>query len=161
LDSTSEELLAKGVIRTVPLHLLETYAPRYLEALAAAPLGVMEGRWFATDQFMHLAVLEFENGEARLTPWQLVFSRLVSNEKLIRILIMLEDMAFDHETYTTVQYGFNRLDYTWAGEPYRSELRLLRTPPQQVERGMVFHPLVRGGIAGMNYTVLPFETEER
>jgi hypothetical protein len=46
--------------------------------------------------------------------------RDVSDEKLARILMILDALSFDPEVYVTTVYGLEGKDYTWDGEPYAS-----------------------------------------
>lgn len=59
-----------------------------------------------------------------------IISKNVSDEKLIRILQWFEYMYFDLEASVYTRFGQEGVNFTWSGEPYRSEVRFIENSPK-------------------------------
>jgi hypothetical protein len=79
----------------------------------------------ATDD-VHMLDVERQKTSGPFEPSQSwVINRDVSDEKLIKILQMLNAMSFDLETFTVVNYGGEGdalYKFIWTGEPYDSQV---------------------------------------
>ncbi|MBO9605533.1 MAG: ABC transporter substrate-binding protein [Paenibacillaceae bacterium] len=66
----------------------------------------------------------------------------VSDEKLIRILQMLDYISFDKDAYIFTNFGEEGVDFTWEGEPNKSAVLPKWSEPERDQRGIGYYNFV-------------------
>ncbi|MCL2707541.1 MAG: hypothetical protein FWF03_00340 [Defluviitaleaceae bacterium] len=76
----------------------------------------------------------------------------LTDEKLIRILQIFDEISFDPELYVTVNHGFEGADFEWGGAPYDSAILPHKNTIEPVG---VFSTFIKDGNAGREAYLYP------
>ncbi|WP_135552248.1 type 2 periplasmic-binding domain-containing protein [Paenibacillus cymbidii] len=74
--------------------------------------------------------------------YNVVVNKSVSDEKLIRMLQIMDYINFDKEAFVFTNFGEAGTDFTWDGEPYKSAAVPKDTDPDREKKGIAYYNFV-------------------